>query len=96
MKASRRRELARRRAEATLDRLEALERSGHLTAPGFLAATPPIRAYLAALEDARGQGADGSRSNLEARWRVLERTRALAVAVGLGGVWDETMHEPSG
>ncbi len=91
MKPSRRVELARRRAEAELDRLESLRAHDRLTGDGFLVGLPPIRSYLAAVSQARSRpGADVA--GLErTRERVLARTKSLAVSLGLGGAWDETM-----
>ncbi len=91
MKPARKLELALRKAQRQLDRLEALRRAGRLTPQAFLDATPPIRDYLAAVDRELAHNAAAARAYAAERRRILERTRSLAESVGLGPLWDETM-----
>ena len=93
MKPARKIERALRKAQAALDRLEALRRKDLLTPERFLEATPAIRDYLATVERELAHDAGASRAYAPDRAAVLARTRSLADSVGLGQVWLETMGE---
>ena len=91
MKPARRTERARRRAESTLDRLEALARRGRLTGDDFLLALPSIRDYVASQGQRRLPDERGLSAHRAPRESVLARTKWLAVHLGLGDAWAETI-----